>query len=135
MRSPADLRRYRADVHPEKESGSRTSTETIESSDAVPGMPFGYHTASGVQAFIGTDRAPGMDPYPPQILPVLRVMLGKERAARICAEVPRSLQVGGPFGLDRVYRNENAPAGDSEHDRNGVHSAVPMDRREDTVAG
>ena len=86
----------------------------------------------GLLAVVGgfEDRGLAVDPYPPQLLPIVVVVLGQYGHLRIFGNILQSGQPGGRLGFVINCRIE-VVAVDGEHDGHGVGPAVRPDRSED----
>ncbi len=75
-----------------------------------------------------------MDAHPPERVPVLRVVLYEQCAARVGAKVPHALQVGRALLLDRVDWNQDPRAVQREHHRHDVDAADRVHRGEHAMS-
>ena len=80
------------------------------------------------------DRGLAVDPYPPQLLPIVAVTLGQYRHLRICRNILQSGKPGGRLGFVINCRIE-VVAVYREHDGHGVGPAVRPNRSEDCNLG
>ena len=75
-----------------------------------------------------------MNSHPPQLIPVLGVMVDEEHTAWVGLEIPQALQVGRALWFHCVHRQDDPTVVGREHDRNGVDTARGMDGCERPVA-
>jgi len=76
-----------------------------------------------------------VDSHPPQLFPVVGVILDEQNAARIVLQVAHALEIGASFRLDRVDRDQDLPVAQREYHRNCIYCSSRIDRCEHTVPG
>ncbi len=74
----------------------------------------------------------GIDADPPQVVPVVGVMVHKQRYPRVGSDVLQSLESSGPFRLLIDSTHQAAVGEQREHDRDQVGPPVGADRAEDS---